>query len=380
MEIPGGYGPDQQAIAHAVFQLPRVDPTSDASGRTVQGRRTARIRRVRARAKAFDSEVAELRAVIESHGTGTTTVGWATRAVYASASLEGLAAGAELEGIESMDVMTTAGIDRAEGRKSYRSSDVSFDGWIPGHDGSDVLIGVLDDELAAHPWLKTLEARQFTAEPLGTPGRHATMVAGLIAADHDSYRGAAPGATVRGYKIVASIRPWSTPEPQLVDALQSAVLDGMDIVNCSFNMTSGSDASARMNDAMATFVAEGVIVVKSAGNDGGAAYTEPWQAPGLIVVGACDRPGTAIAPYSNGGSQAHHPGFLIAPGGVKGAPLVGLGTSAPNLRTDTGTSYAAAIVSGLAACALQETPGASPADVLARLSGLATGPLPAVTG
>jgi len=130
----------------------------------------------------------------------------------------------------------------------------------------------------------------------------------------------------------------------------------------------------------------GIVVVVAAGNHGKASptLTMPAVDPYVIAVGAVDHLGTpdpaddVVADFSNGGNDARHPD-LLAPGkSVVSLRVPGsyademhpegmvTGDSSARFFRGSGTSQAAAVVSGAAALLLQEKPEMNP-DQLKRL-------------
>jgi minor extracellular serine protease Vpr len=103
---------------------------------------------------------------------------------------------------------------------------------------------------------------------------HGTHVAGIVGASSDGdegVTGVAPDVTFGAYKVFG---PGSTSADVIVEALEDAYTDGMDIVNMSLGAAFfwGQDypTAAASNE----LVANGVVVVNSAGNSGAAG---PWS-------------------------------------------------------------------------------------------------------
>jgi subtilisin family serine protease len=131
------------------------------------------------------------------------------------------------------------------------------------------------------------------------------------------------------------------------------------------NMSVGMSRSVAFNDAARKLIADGLIVVGAAGNQGrDACLYSPASEPSVIAVGGT-QPGELRATQSNFGSCVD----LFAPGWDLVAGWVG-STSA--YRSTSGTSNAAPIVSGIAALMLQENPRLTQAQVEERLKSTAT--------
>lgn len=250
--------------------------------------------------------------------------------------------------------------------------------------GAHITIAVIDSEIdITHPALRerVVQKTNFTKERWGSPGAHGTAVAGIIASADQQFSGMAPGVTITNYKVVAAGDPLLNSDDFGGSlAIQQALEDGAQIANCSWGTGRASDGSSREAIACDTAWNAGLIVVKSAGNDGPGAstLTTPADADGVIVVGATDRAGKVVQDYSSRGPGGAKPRpHLVAPGGSEfdavHSCLIGGGFGG----TEFGTSFAAPHVSGLAALLLAENPGLGPDQVrdqlIAACTLLATG-------
>jgi minor extracellular serine protease Vpr len=119
-------------------------------------------------------------------------------------------------------------------------------------------------------------------------GTHVAGIAGADAADEDGVTGVAPGVTFGAYKVFG---PGSTTAEVIVDALEDAFLDGMDIVNMSLGAAFvwGQEyPTTRVSNELAN---QGVVVVNSAGNSGGDGLwtlSAPANAHDIISVASAD--------------------------------------------------------------------------------------------
>ena len=236
--------------------------------------------------------------------------------------------------------------------------------------GQGITVAVIDSEVAAmHPALagRVVQRRNYTAEPWGNPGIHGTAVAGLIAADDPSNGGVAPGATVYNYKVLATNRFMHADDHAGAMAIQQALEDGAAVANCSWGAGAITKTKSREAIAVDSAWALGMLVIKSAGNDGPGAstMTTPADADGVIVVGGTDLAGTRVGDYSSRGPvQRHTRPHLVAPGGEPDGPRLscclitgGFGDAG------SGTSYAAPQATGAVALLLQQNPKLKPDDV-----------------
>ena len=121
----------------------------------------------------------------------------------------------------------------------------------------------------------------------------------------------------------------------------------------------------------------GVLVVASAGNKGGAGETSaqhtPGNCPNVISVGATNV-GNTRADYSNLDADLSVPGGQLEPGDYSGGILVASNTEVRSLTTPVysyklaqGTSYAAPIVSAMAALAKTKYRSLTPAKIKAAM-------------
>lgn len=122
----------------------------------------------------------------------------------------------------------------------------------------------------------------------GGHGTHVAGIAGAAAGGDDGVDGVAPGVTFGAYKVFG---PGSTTSEVIVDALEDAYADGMDVVNMSLGAVFGWGQDYPTSAASNELVAQGVTVVNSAGNSGDlGAWTlsAPANAHDVISVASAD--------------------------------------------------------------------------------------------
>ncbi|HTV69698.1 MAG TPA: S8 family serine peptidase [Rhizobiaceae bacterium] len=207
--------------------------------------------------------------------------------------------------------------------------------------GENVPVAVIDtayDE--THEALSGVVAEAYDAMP-GTPivdRDHGTSVTGLLAGV-GALRGMAPGSKVFHARAFESGR--STMDV-ILDALDWAASKDVRIINMSFVGPENELLDAACGNARA----RGMILVAAAGNNGpGAPYGYPAAYDGVIAVTATDET-DAIMPRANRGPYV----YVAAPGVNVIAPVGG------GSDLVTGTSFAAAVVSGAIANLLHENP------------------------
>jgi hypothetical protein len=179
---------------------------------------------------------------------------------------------------------------------------------------------------------------------------HGTEVASVVAAldDGAGTTGVAPAATVVSYRVDGA---GGIPVSYLHQALARIAADGdVDVVNLSLG---GAQWSQTEQDDIRALLAAGKVVVAAAGNTGDRVPQYPAAFPGVLSVGATDA-GGRIADFSSYGKvDVVAPGQCVAVAEVagfaqdRGCP----GDSRRGVAFNSGTSFAAPIVSGLAALA-----------------------------
>jgi membrane-anchored mycosin MYCP len=250
-----------------------------------------------------------------------------------------------------------------------------------GTPGSDTVVGVLDTGITDHPWLAggwTGHARDMLpdAEPYRPEEGHATFVAGLVLSQ-------APAATVKVRKVLS--RPAVADCWTAANAIVEFGRSGLDVLNLSFVCyTEDGEAPLALAQAVDRLGPD-LVVVAAAGNHGALADQVEAHRPAfpaaldeVVAVGAVDRDRTMAA---------------YTPREADWVDVVALGTDVPSTyltgrvyagdaETEfdgwaswTGTSFAAALVSG--AIAARTVPGkVSAREAYHQLRAGAVRPLP----
>jgi len=217
--------------------------------------------------------------------------------------------------------------------------------------GNRVLVGVIDSGVdAAHPDLAGAVAANLDAAADTTPHAHGTGMAGAIAARRNML-GTAPRVgllTVRAF----SPRPNSADGTtfNIIRGLDWAVEQGARVINMSF----AGPADPRLREALARVSKKGIVLIAAAGNAGPQSPPlYPASDPNVIAVTATDVDDKLFSGANRGNHIA-----VSAPGVDVLVPSTG-GT----YQFTTGTSVAAAQVSGVAALLIERNPALTPADV-----------------
>lgn len=223
--------------------------------------------------------------------------------------------------------------------------------------GENVNVAVIDTAIdETHPALKGAIVQSFDAMPgvAVTARDHATSVAGLISGTGD-FKGMAPGSKIFHAR---AFEGGKSNMEIILNALDWAAEQNVQIVNMSFV----GPKNALLEQASRGARARGMILVAAAGNNGpGAPYGYPAAYKGVIAVTATDAK-DAIMKQANRGPYV----YISAPGVDLMAP-VGGGTDLV-----TGTSFAAAVVSGAIANLLHAEPKRSADSIEKALASTAT--------
>ncbi len=211
--------------------------------------------------------------------------------------------------------------------------------------GDDVLVAVVDSGIDVdHPALAGVIEKTFDAlNSSEGPHAHGTALAGIIAG-HNRLSGAAPAVRILG------ARAFSTTQGSTVSIITSidwAVTQGARVINMSF----AGPQDPALGRVLAAAHQKNVVLVAASGNAG--PKSPPlWPAadPHVIAVTATDYD-DHLYPMANRGSHV----AIAAPG-------VDILVANPGAayRMETGTSFSAGFVSGVAALILQRQPQLTP--------------------
>ena len=216
--------------------------------------------------------------------------------------------------------------------------------------GSNVLVAVIDSEIdLSHPDLAGAFVERFDA--VGRPDKphsHGTGMTGAIVA-HRQLRGIAPAAkilAVHAFSPEAAESPQATTQ-HILAGLEWAISKGARVINMSF----AGPYDPMLQLAMKNAHDKGVVLIAAAGNLGPKSPPlYPAADPNVIAVTAVNQGDHLFASANQG------PHIAIA------APGVDILEPAPNAgyQVTTGTSVAAAHVSGIAALMIERNPALDP--------------------
>ena len=207
-------------------------------------------------------------------------------------------------------------------------------------------------------------------------GRDGAAVAGAYDSDRTDFLGMAPDARIVNVKVATG--NGQTSDAVVIQALDWVVQHRQDsglnirVINLSYGGDNSLDPG---HDALAQAAERawkaGILVVAAAGNDGNHArqLMSPAYDPKLLAVGAACGNGAyaTAAAYSSSGRRApdvvapgSHVVSLRDPGSFLDRTYGSSATVDSRFFRGSGTSQAAAVVSGAAALLFQEHPGAAP--------------------
>lgn len=196
--------------------------------------------------------------------------------------------------------------------------------------------------------------------PLQDAQGHGTVVAGIIATVASGTE-ADPGVRILPVQIAGPTG--QTSAQAVADGIRYAISRRARIINLSLQ---GSSRSKVEQDAIDEAVRAGILVVAASGNSGkascGVAGIVECEYPGayrhVLAVGATDEGGNALAESTRGLHVAvAAPGRDITAGSARGPE------GGPRFETRTGTSMAAAVVTGVAARLLSARPSLTSAQL-----------------
>ena len=215
-----------------------------------------------------------------------------------------------------------------------------------------ITVAVIDSEIdAKHPDLDGAVVKSFDAlAGSDTPHPHGTSIAGAIAA-HGKLMGIAPGVRILAVHAFDDSPGEAKGTSFAIDkGLQWAADNNARVVNMSF----AGPADPMLARMLAAAYAKGIVLIAAAGNGG--PQSEPLYPaadPDVIAVTATDNAEHVFALANRGRYIA-----VAAPG----VDILALAPGDAYALT-SGTSIAAAHVSGIAALLLERNPSLKPSDI-----------------
>src|SRR5262245_9034780 len=235
-----------------------------------------------------------------------------------------------------------------------------------------IVVAILDGPVdLSHPSLRGAALTQWETLTPGTADRgpacqHGTHLGSVIFGQHD---GPVPGIAPHCRGVILpifqsvdaySFRPCS--QLDLARALTQAAQPGAQVINVSGGQFSPSGtAHPLLADVVRDCARQGILIVAAVGNEGCACLHVPAALDSVLAVGAMNARGGPLD-FSNWGGPYQIQGIL-----APGEDIVGAQPGGGTVRR-TGTSYATAVVSGVAALllSLQYKYGQQPEPLLIR--------------
>jgi subtilisin family serine protease len=222
--------------------------------------------------------------------------------------------------------------------------------------GSNVLVAVIDSGIdAGHAELQGTVVGSFDAlNAAEKPHSHGTAIAGAIAA-RSRLMGVAPAArilAIRAFGVAGTSAEATTFA--ILRSVEYATKQNARVINMSF----AGPADPALSRHLTAARAKGIVLIAAAGNFGPKSPPQyPAADPNVIAVSATDVDDKLF----NASNRGNH--IAVS------APGVDILLPAPeqNYQMISGTSFAAAHVSGIAALILERKPGLSPDNVRAIL-------------
>ncbi len=216
--------------------------------------------------------------------------------------------------------------------------------------GSDVVVAVIDSGIdVGHPELAGVVTGAFDA--LGTkekPHFHGTAIAGAIAS-RAKLMGVAPAARILAIQAFGAVGTTAEATSMaILKSIEYATLRNARVINMSF---AGPTADPGLARHLSAARLNGAVLIAAAGNFGPKSPPQyPAADPNVIAVTATDADDKLFKASNIG------PHVAIAAPGVD----ILLPEPEGNYQLRSGTSFAAAHVSGIAALILERKPGLSP--------------------
>jgi membrane-anchored mycosin MYCP len=236
-------------------------------------------------------------------------------------------------------------------------------------EGRGVTVAVVDSGVDASPQLagkvRAIDLTSTGFQDCSGEG-HGTAIAGIIAArvqpQGNPFEGVAPQARILSVKV--NNQETSTVA-LLAEGIRDAALEGAQVINVSVTTSSNAPDLA---SAVTFALRHGSVIVAAGGNDEGQENCRgpcyPASYPGVLSVGAVAQDGSLVS-FSNPHSHV----AVTAPG-------VGITSTAPggySVNNLSGTSFATAFVSGVAALVRSRYPSLSVPGVVDRIEQTADG-------
>jgi subtilisin family serine protease len=216
--------------------------------------------------------------------------------------------------------------------------------------GEKVLVAVIDSGIdTSHPEIANAVAGRYDAAPAGPPHYHGTGMAGAIVA-RSKMTGSAPGARLLAIRAFSGDEEAEATTVSILKGIDWAIAHGARVINMSFAGPYDPDISR----GLAAARQKGAVLVAAAGNAGPKSPPLYPAADKNVIAVTATNSENQLLPQANRGRHI----AVAAPGVDILVPSPGRGYT-----MSTGTSVAAAEVSGIAALLIQLQPGLTPDEI-----------------
>ncbi|MFA9560452.1 S8 family serine peptidase [Evansella sp. AB-rgal1] len=267
--------------------------------------------------------------------------------------------------INATNFSTLSAIPREQNYYHYQMVNPNGQSLIDGITGKGVRVAVIDTGIASHQDLKIaggISTVNYTTSFTDDHG-HGTHVAGIISAKHNNFGIVGLSPDVELFSIKAMGKNGDGTLDDIVEGIEWAIGNNMDIVNLSFGT---SHHSPTLEKIINIAHQQGILIVGAAGNDS-TRETSGYEAPvvypaayeNVIAVSAIDKDRN-ISTFSNVG-----PEISVAAPGVE---IVSTYLDGQFAKAD-GTSQAAPHVTGLLALLLEKYPQMNHNEIRDKLEG-----------
>ena len=340
-----------------------------------------------------------------------------------------------VERIEAIPILYPETHEGAAAIGAYDGSGQVFPTWAGtgGSDGAGVVVAILDSGIndeaeGGYPGHESLAGRVLGGASILNPDSalntpkdgstnpsdhggsvthsHGTHVAGIIlgSGGPSGYaRGVAPGAKAVDVKVLSDAGVGTAIAEGIDWCIHNRARDwgvpgysGIQVINLSLSSIDESDGNDVASQVARRAAEVGIVVVASVGNEGKAHYVpSPAAGDDIIAVGAADDQRSPLpsddlfAGFSDQGPRASDGDFdpvdeqkpdLVAPGVAILSADGDLASDGHQYQRLSGTSMAAAFVSGAVACLRADAPSLTPAQIVALLRATAWRQIGALPG
>lgn len=184
---------------------------------------------------------------------------------------------------------------------------------------------------------------------------HGTHVSGIIAAEKgNGVGGHGMNPSVKILPIDVFDGGYGASDASIADGILYAIEKGAKVINMSLG---GPGTSPLIEEAVATAIKKGVVIVAAAGNDGSDAVSYPAAYEGVISVGSVNNK-KQLSSYSTYGPSVD----VVAPGEDVYSTLYNYEKKSTFIKA-SGTSMASPVVAGVASLLLTKYPNLTPSQV-----------------